>query len=228
MRRAYFECRYGQLHVRDAMSAGGGFDEGTTLLCLHQGPLAGRLFQKFLPLMGTDRSVYAPDLPGDGESDAPPAPPSIADYAGALADFLADLRFRQVDLLGFHVGAAIATELAVSRASVVRRLVLVGVPILAPEQQAAYAREPTPAAAADTAGSRGRRAVAAYPMRERLSQVQQPVLVLRPRDELWEATARARETLRGAKFEDFADSGRGLFEAAPERVAALAREFLGR
>ena len=28
-----------------------------------------------------DRSVYAPDLPGFGNSDPPPARPGIADYA---------------------------------------------------------------------------------------------------------------------------------------------------
>src|SRR4051794_21687809 len=35
LRRAYFECRYGQLHVHNAIPAGGGFDEKTTLVCLH-------------------------------------------------------------------------------------------------------------------------------------------------------------------------------------------------
>ncbi|MCB1623879.1 MAG: hypothetical protein KDI32_04785, partial [Pseudomonadales bacterium] len=34
--RAYFECRYGQLHVHNTMPPGGGFDEATPLLCLHQ------------------------------------------------------------------------------------------------------------------------------------------------------------------------------------------------
>ena len=44
LRRAYFECRYGQLHVHNAIPAGGGFDEQTTLLCLHASSSTGRAF----------------------------------------------------------------------------------------------------------------------------------------------------------------------------------------
>ena len=31
-RRAYFDCKFGQLHVRTAFPATGGFDEGVTLM----------------------------------------------------------------------------------------------------------------------------------------------------------------------------------------------------
>src|SRR5215469_16355506 len=69
VRRGYFECRCGQLHVHNAIPPGGGFEEGTPLLCLHQASGSGRVFQKLLVLAGRDRSVYAPDMPGCGESD---------------------------------------------------------------------------------------------------------------------------------------------------------------
>jgi len=68
VRRMYVDCRYGQMHVRTAFSGGGGFDELTSLVCLHQSPMSGRVFDRFLPLMGTDRTVYAPDTPGFGDS----------------------------------------------------------------------------------------------------------------------------------------------------------------
>ena len=42
LRRAYFECRYGQLHVHNAIPVGGGFDELTTLVCLHGTGSSGR------------------------------------------------------------------------------------------------------------------------------------------------------------------------------------------
>ena len=77
-RRGYFECRYGQLHVHHAMPRGGGFEEGTPLLCLHDLPGSGRVFTRLLPLAGEDRSVYAPDLPGFGESDGPTVRPTMA------------------------------------------------------------------------------------------------------------------------------------------------------
>src|ERR1700683_2980377 len=125
VRRGYFECRYGQFHVYNTMPRGGGFEEGTTLVCLHEVPFSGRVFNRLQSLLGRERSVYAPDLPGYGESDAPAAPPSIEDYAAAIGDFLDTMRLRQVDLLGCQAGALIAAELAIARPQQVRRGVLV-------------------------------------------------------------------------------------------------------
>src|SRR5262249_50700393 len=100
------------------------------LLCLHQTSGTGRVFERFLTLAGRDRSVYAPDIPGFGESDAPPARPMITDYAAAVGDFLHTMRFRQVDVLGYQTGALVAAELALARPKQVRRVVLVSVPVL--------------------------------------------------------------------------------------------------
>ncbi|HVY82473.1 MAG TPA: alpha/beta fold hydrolase [Steroidobacteraceae bacterium] len=128
VRRGYFECRYGQLHVHNAIPPGGGFEEGTALLCLHPAGQTGRAFQKIMPLLGRDRSVYAPDLPGSGESDGPATRPSPADAAAAMGDFLDTMRFRQIDVLGYQHGALVAAELAIARPQQVRRVVLVSVP----------------------------------------------------------------------------------------------------
>ena len=141
LRRAYFECRYGQLHVRTAFPSTGGFDECTTLVCLHDSPRSSRTFAPLLPHIGSDRSVYACDTPGCGESDAPPAPPALGDYAAAIGDFLDALRLREVDVLAVGSGAAIAAELAIARPNGVRRLVLAGPPLAA---RAPAATEPWP------------------------------------------------------------------------------------
>jgi pimeloyl-ACP methyl ester carboxylesterase len=135
VRRSYFDCRYGQLHVRTAFPSSGGFDEHTTLICFHASPLSSRAYAKFLPHMARDRSVYAPDTPGFGESDPPPTKPSIADYAAAMGDFLDQMRFRQADLLGYHTGALIATELAIQRPEQIRRVVLTALPIFTAQQR---------------------------------------------------------------------------------------------
>jgi pimeloyl-ACP methyl ester carboxylesterase len=128
LRRAYFECRHGQLHVHNAIPVGGGFDELTTLICLHGAAGTGRMFLEVSKRLGNSRSIYSPDLPGCGESDASTTRLSIGGYADAIADFLDSMRFRQVDLLGVGAGAAVAVELAIGRPKVVRKLYLLGVP----------------------------------------------------------------------------------------------------
>jgi pimeloyl-ACP methyl ester carboxylesterase len=126
-RRAYFDCQFGQLHVRTAFPTTGGFDEQVTLLCLHPIDGSSRTFSRFLAELAELRSVYAPDLPGYGESDSSPMR-SIADAAAAISDLANDLRLRQIDLLGIQYGAEVALELAAARPELVRRLVLAGVP----------------------------------------------------------------------------------------------------
>jgi pimeloyl-ACP methyl ester carboxylesterase len=125
-RRAYFDCRFGQLHVRTAFPTTGGFDEQVTLFCLHADQSSSRAFTRFLPEIADVRSVYAPDLPGLGESDSSPTS-SFAEAAAAVSDLANDLRLRQIDLLGIHSGARAALALAAERPALVRRLVLAGV-----------------------------------------------------------------------------------------------------
>jgi len=126
-RRAYFDCKFGQLHVRTAFPTTGGFDELATLICLHPIEASSRTFSRLLPELADLRSVYAPDLPGYGESDPSPTG-SMADAAIAISDLANDLRLRQIDLLGVQYGAGVALELAATRPELVRRLVLAAVP----------------------------------------------------------------------------------------------------
>src|SRR3974377_813701 len=86
VRRGYLESRYGQFRGPNAIPPGGGFEEGTPLLCLHKCPLSGRMFERFLALAGRDRSVYAPDLPGVGDSDPPSSRPGILAYSAAIGE----------------------------------------------------------------------------------------------------------------------------------------------
>ena len=231
-RRGYFECRYGQLHVHHAMPRGGGFEEGTPLLCLHDLPGSGRVFGRLLPLAGEDRSVYAPDLPGFGESDGPGARPTMAEYAAALGDFLDSMRLRTLAVLGLRGGAVPATELALSRPAQVRRVILVSVPLVTDaERQAARSQTPvsTPAESAFRPLEAARwvvEAAAQYPLRERLARLSQRLLVLRPHDELYEATARVREVLPAARLTELQQSSMEVLAHAPLRIAEAAREFL--
>jgi pimeloyl-ACP methyl ester carboxylesterase len=260
VRRGYFECRYGQLHVHNAIPPGGGFEEGTPLLCLHHTAGSGRLFERFLDLEGRDRSVYAPDTPGFGESDPPPTRPTIADYAAVVGDFLDTMRFRQIDVLGYQAGTMMAAELAIARPKQIRRVVMVSVPILNDTERDAFRRGSwTPSEDGSHLAAEWKRtlesygpgvpvevrvrafaeklksgvhaawaqaAAQQYASRERLALVTQTTLVLRPKDEFWEATLRAREVLPKARFTDLPEHGNGLFEAAPEAVAESVKDFL--
>jgi pimeloyl-ACP methyl ester carboxylesterase len=144
LRKMYVDCRYGQLHVHTAFPSNGGFDELAPLVCIHPGPLSGRVFRPLLGDLGKDRSVYAPDLPGHGESDAPDSPPSMAEYAAAVGDLIDSLRLRQVDLLGWQAGSLVAAELAIARPQQVRRVVLASVPVFDAREREAFNARPWP------------------------------------------------------------------------------------
>jgi pimeloyl-ACP methyl ester carboxylesterase len=127
----YVDCRFGQLHLTTAYPPSGGFDERTPLVFLHADGGTGADFGRCASLLGIDRSVYAPDLPGSGASDPGEARATVAGHAGAIADLIDQLRLKAVDLVGFGRGAAIAFELAAARPQVVRRLVVAGTPAAA-------------------------------------------------------------------------------------------------
>jgi pimeloyl-ACP methyl ester carboxylesterase len=225
LRRAYFECRYGQLHVHNAIPAGGGFDEQTTLLCLHASSTTGRAFLEVSRLLGTSRSIYSPDTPGCGESDPPPRQLSINGYCDAIGDFIDSMRFRQVDLLGAHSGAAMAAEIAIARPKLVRRVVMVGAPALDAEERRSYrdlsAPEGTP-----TGALWARAAVIDWDAEQRLPLLKQPLLVLRPRDNFWEAGGRVSRLVPGARVVDLPEHDRFVFEKAPALVAKQVTAFL--
>lgn len=261
VRRSYAECRYGQIHVWTAYPSGGGFDEHTPLICLHHNGGSGRYFAPMLRELGSDRSVYALDLPGHGTSDAPPSKFSVADLAGSVGDFIDSLRLRTVDVFGYQLGALLTAELAIARPQQVRRVMLWGVPAPAAQDRVALLAQPsaredgsdvadewrrvleqrgpgTPVAAlaedfGDSlrAGANRAKALAAtldYHAGDRLPLVKQQALVMRLKDEFWEHAPRARASLANGTLLDLSEYGQGFISAAPQRFAAVAREFLDR
>jgi pimeloyl-ACP methyl ester carboxylesterase len=226
LRRAYFECRYGQLHVHNAIPAGGGFDELTTLICLHASDTTGRSFLELSKLLGNSRSLYSPDTPGCGESDAPPKPLSVAGYASAIGDFLESMRFRQIDLLGVRSGAAVAAEIAISRPKVVRRVVMVGAPALDDTERKSW-RDLSAPEGLEPGALWARASIIDWKARERLPLVKQPVLVLRPKDQFWEAGGRVAKLAPDAKVVDLPDQDKRLLETQAALVAKHLTGFLG-
>jgi pimeloyl-ACP methyl ester carboxylesterase len=97
------------------------------LYCLHASAYSGQTFEPLMAAMA-GRRLVAPDTAGYGASDPPRARWAIPDYANALAETIAAAGDGPVDLLGYHTGAFIATDLAARRPDLVRRLILIGVP----------------------------------------------------------------------------------------------------
>lgn len=257
VRRSYADCRYGQLHVATAYPSGGGFDERTPLICLHHAGGSNRAFAALLPELGRDRSVYALDLPGHGNSDVAQGAPSIADYAGAVGDFVTSLRLRTFDLLGVEAGSLIAAEIAAARGPQVRKVVLLSIPYVSQPMRQIPGRDDAsgnvaeewqkfsatrsaniaPAALqnlftdhlrAGAAETGLRASMQDYPVAQRLPLVRVPTLVLCPNDELREQTLRAKACLSQASLTELTDAGSYALATAAPKVAQLTREFLDR
>lgn len=87
------------------------------------------MYEELLRDMGRDRFALAPDTPGYGGSDPPPAIPTIQDYATAMVAVLDHYGIDSVDLLGYHTGSKIAVELALTQADRVHAIALVSAPV---------------------------------------------------------------------------------------------------
>jgi pimeloyl-ACP methyl ester carboxylesterase len=74
--------------------------------------------------------LLAPDLPGFGFSEAPPAAWGSAEYARVVADLARSAGFDTMHVLGHSFGGKVALALATAYPELVRRLVVVASPIV--------------------------------------------------------------------------------------------------
>lgn len=123
LRRAYFDCRFGQLHVHQAIPPGGGFDERTTLLCVPAPRTPAAVFHPLLASLGAQRSVFAIDAPGAGQSDPPDMDDAPA-LAAALLDFLRNMRIRSAHVLADGAAAGAVAHLLAQAGGRVPRVAL--------------------------------------------------------------------------------------------------------
>jgi pimeloyl-ACP methyl ester carboxylesterase len=129
VRRGYRDGPYGQVHFRIALPPAP--SALPPVLCLHQTPSNGGEWEPLMLELARDRVVVAPDNPGYGMSDAPPAPCSISDFARVASGVLGQLREDGIvppgayDIVGAHTGSIVGTELALTDSNV-RRVVLFG------------------------------------------------------------------------------------------------------
>lgn len=132
--RLYVEGRFGQVHLRIARPPGN--PTARPVILLHQSPSTGRAWEDVVAELGKDRIAIAPDTPGFGDSDPPPFPPTIGDYAAALGDLLDRLNLPKVDIAGDHTGTKIAMEFARQRPHQAHRLFLNAAMVFTAAEQA--------------------------------------------------------------------------------------------
>ncbi|MSO64977.1 MAG: alpha/beta fold hydrolase [Alphaproteobacteria bacterium] len=127
VRRSYAHTTFGQVHVRAAVPERAA---GRPVLCLHASPRSGQDFDGLLPVLGSDRVVLAPDMPGLGGSTTPATAPGIEDYATAMLELLDRRGITSIDLLGYHTGALTAVAIALRRPGLVHRVALISAPVI--------------------------------------------------------------------------------------------------
>jgi 2-hydroxy-6-oxonona-2,4-dienedioate hydrolase len=106
--------------------------DGPPIVLLHGGSGSwSHWVRNIAPLVNAGRQVWAPDLPGFGESARPPAGGDAdalpVPLEAGLQTLLGDAR---VDLVGFSFGGMVAAFIAAQTPGRVRRLVLSGAPAL--------------------------------------------------------------------------------------------------
>jgi pimeloyl-ACP methyl ester carboxylesterase len=135
--------RQRQVHYRRAGS-------GAPVVLVHASPGSSAQLERLIEAVAQrGRSVIAPDTAGFGESDSLPngERPAAADYAHVVGAALDALGLEQIDLYGTHTGARIALELALARPRSVRSLLLDGIAVYTPAEQARHLAQYTPSIA---------------------------------------------------------------------------------
>ncbi len=126
VKRRFADLDEGQLLVRVA----GPDRKGTPLVLLPVAPGTSLGLVPLMDLLAESRPVYAFDLPGTGESAAPPHAgndePPLPVFADMLLRGAAAMGLKTFDLYGNRVGAHTAMEMALAAPSRVRKLIVDG------------------------------------------------------------------------------------------------------
>ena len=100
---------------------------GPPVLLLHGGTIdcAAMTYLPAIQALSANHRVFAPDLPGHGESDPPPPPHTTAAYLDLLRELVDALHLPQAALVGFSITGTLALGFALQAPTRVQRLVLV-------------------------------------------------------------------------------------------------------
>lgn len=221
--------------------------EGPAVVLLHGYGLSGTYMLPLAERLAPSFTVYVPELPGQGQSDARPGLRSVGALAAALGEWVEAAGLERPGFVANSLGCQVATELAVREPALVGPLVLVG-PTVDPTRRGARhqlfaalrdsAREPLAllgrAALDDTrAGARllfdTARAALDDRIEERLPLVEQPAVVIRGENDPFvsgEWAERAAGLLPGGRLVVVPGEPHAVHFTRPDLVAAIVRELL--
>lgn len=125
--RAFVRVEEGQVHLRRVEGDAG----PRPLVLLHASPGSSRGLEglmKALTVCPCAPLLVAPDMPGNGDSDAfAPHDSDIGWYAGALIRLLDRMALDRVDLYGTHTGARLGCEAAAAYPDRIGRVIFDGI-----------------------------------------------------------------------------------------------------
>jgi pimeloyl-ACP methyl ester carboxylesterase len=148
MLRAFVNLPQRQVHLRHAGTG------GTPLVMLHASPGSSKQLERLATRLGLNRSIIAPDTPGNGDSTPlENQQPAIADYAHATIELLDNMGHDSFDLYGSHTGASIAVEIAALFPERVRKIILDGAGLFSDQEQHEHLLHYAPAIKPDIRGS---------------------------------------------------------------------------
>jgi pimeloyl-ACP methyl ester carboxylesterase len=132
LRRGFADVPGGQVHFREA-----GRGQGRALVLIHASPGSSLMLAPLIAAFGETRHAIGLDTAGNGDSAVAMAEaPDIAAFAACHLAALDALGIAAFDLYGTHTGASIAAEIAIAAPDRVRRLILDGVGMYTPAEQA--------------------------------------------------------------------------------------------
>lgn len=100
------------------------FGSGPPVILIHALGLDHRLWEPQISQLAAAHTVLVYDLRGHGDSDVPPGPYTLSDFAEDLVGLLDALGLEQVHLVGISLGGMIAQQLVLTGPERVRSLVL--------------------------------------------------------------------------------------------------------
>lgn len=85
---------------------------GDKLILLHGWGADAKLYSGIIEFLSKKYEVFAPDLPGFGDTEEPPTPYDVSDFADFVIEFANTLKIKKSILLGHSHGGRIIIEIA--------------------------------------------------------------------------------------------------------------------